>query len=361
MDHFYAAILAGGRGTRLWPQSRAHRPKQFTDIIGDGQTMIQATAARLHGLAADDHLYVITGRQYAKLTADQLPQMPRANILVEPSGRNTAPAIGLACIHIQRRDPDAIMAIFPADHVMTAPDAFREAVRRGVGAAQEGYLVTLGIQPTEAHTGYGYIKRGQLIHGDGHGSPIYAVAEFLEKPQSEQAQAFLAAGDYYWNGGIFISRVDRMLAEMARQMPETFALLEAINAGLDDDNAAAILEQAWEKMPSQSIDYGVMEDAERVAVTPLNAGWNDVGSWDALGSVLPADDDGNLIISRKNVIAVESHNNIIVGEERLVALIGVEDLVVVDTGDALLIGRRQKIQKVKTVVETLKENRQDLL
>lgn len=361
MEHLYVVVLAGGRGTRLWPQSRANHPKQFTDITGEGRTMIQATVERMAGLVEDDQIYVITGQQYAGLTADQLPQIPRENILVEPSGRNTAPAIGLACVYLQHRDPNAIIAVFPADHVMTAPDSFRRAVRRGVDAAQAGHLVTLGIEPTSAHTGYGYIKRAQRLSDETDPQPLYAVAEFLEKPDAVRAQSFLDAGSYYWNGGIFISRVDRMLREMARQMPETFAQLETIGASLDHDDADAILAQAWDKIPSESIDYGVMEGAESVAVTPLNAGWNDVGSWDALNSVLPTNGEGNLII-RADALTVDSQNNIIVGDKRLIALIGVDDLIVVDTGDALLIGRRQEIQKVKTVVEALKEsNRQDLL
>lgn len=361
MNHFYAAILAGGRGTRLWPQSRTDHPKQYTDITGSGQTLIQATAARLEGLADGDHLYVITGRRYADLTATQLPQIPRANILIEPSGRNTAPAIGLACVHLQRRDPDAIIAVFPADHVMADTAAFQRAVQRGIGAADAGFLVTLGIEPTAPHTGYGYIQRADPLVDLGADPPVYAVRRFLEKPDLARAQTFLATGGYYWNGGIFISRVDRMLAEMARQMPETHARLERIAAGLGSAEADGILEHEWAGMPSESIDYGVMEGAERVAVTALDAGWNDVGSWDALDSVLPTNSDGNLFV-RADALTVASRNNIVVGDKRLIALVGVDDLVVVDTDDALLIGRRHEIQHVKTVVEMLQmDNRQNLL
>ena len=362
LDHFYAAILAGGRGTRLWPQSREHHPKQFADILGSGRTMIQATADRLRGLAEGDHLYVITGNQYADLTADQLPQTPAENILIEPSGRNTAPAIGLACVHLRRRDPDAIMAIFPADHVITDEVAFRQAVGRAIEAADAGYLVTLGIQPTEPHTGYGYIKRGDPIPGLGEeGAPVYAMVEFLEKPDRAQAKAFLDDGGYYWNGGIFISRVDRMLSEIERQMPDVFARLEAIDAGLDGADPEGALRAAWADMPAESIDYGVMEGAQNAAVAPMDAGWNDVGSWDALTSILDANDDGNLVI-RTDIVSIDSNDNIVYGKEKFVALVGVDNLIVVDAGDALLVGRRDEIQKVKQVVDALhSDERNDLI
>ncbi len=324
--------------------------------------MIQATADRLVGLAEQDQLYVITGQQYADLTADQLPQMPAANILVEPSGRNTAPAIGLACIHLLRRDPDAIMAIFPADHVITQTDAFQIAVRRGIEAAQAGHLVTLGIEATEPHTGYGYIKRAALLQpAEGEKPAIFAVDNFLEKPDRVQAERFLDEGGYYWNGGIFISRADVMLGEMARQMPQMHRTLVTISEALGTPESATVLEREWLQMPSTSIDYGIMEAAGQVAVVPLDAGWNDVGSWDALESLLTADATGNITIG-DDIVSVDSQGNITYGNHRLIALVGVTDLIVVDTGDAVLIGHRDQMQKVKDVVDALKtRQRNDLL
>jgi mannose-1-phosphate guanylyltransferase len=324
--------------------------------------MIQATADRLAGLAEGDQLYVITGQRYAGLTAEQLPQIPADNILVEPSGRNTAPAIGLAAIHLVQRDPDAIMAIFPADHVIAQTDAFQTAVRRGIEAAQNGYLVTLGIEATEPHTGYGYIKRAALLHrADDWQPPIFAVENFLEKPDQGRAEAFLEEGGYYWNGGIFISRADAMLDEIARLMPEMYAALTAIGAGLQSPDHEQVLEREWSQMPSISIDYGIMEGAQRVAVIPLDAGWNDVGSWDALDTLLSADAAGNFIVGN-DVVSVASQGNIAYGSGRLIALVGVQDLVIVDTGDALLVGHRDQMQKVKDVVTTLKDHaRDDLL
>ena len=358
----YAAILAGGVGARLWPRSRQSNPKQFADITGSGETMIQATVGRMGDLVTPDQVYVLTGQRYQQLVVEQLPAVPTANAIAEPSGRNTAPAIGLACMHLAHRDPDAIIVILPADHVIVDAAGFQQAIKRAVAAAEIGNLVTLGIQANYPHTGYGYIQRGDLLMDAGADDlPVYSVRRFCEKPDLATAEAFLDSGDYFWNGGIFVSRVDRMLAEMERQMPEVFALLQEIGAALDTPDAAAVLARAWSAMPSVSIDYGVMENAKHVAVVPLRAGWNDVGSWDALESVLRPDEAGNLM-AKTDAIAVDSFNNIVYCENKLVALVGVDDLVVVDTGDAILIGHRKQMQKVRTVVDTLRETgRTDLL
>ncbi|MEZ4711119.1 MAG: mannose-1-phosphate guanylyltransferase [Caldilineaceae bacterium] len=357
----HIVILAGGVGTRLWPRSRQSRPKQFSDITGDGRTMIQATVERISPLAANDQIYVVTGRQYAELTAAQLPQIPKENIIVEPSGRNTGPAIGLACMHLHRRDPNAIVAFIHSDHVIAREDCFRAALQRGATAAAEGHLVTLGIQPDSPHTGYGYIKRDQVLLPAEQGKqPVYSVERFLEKPDLATAQTFLQEGGYYWNGGIFICRVDRMLSELARQLPDGYAHLQAIGASLEAPNAEEILLAEWEQMPNISIDHAVMEGAECVAVTPLDAGWNDVGSWDALEVVLARDEKGNCV-ARGDLIAEDSCGNIVYSN-KMVTLIGMQDLVVVETEDALLVGPKSQMQKVKNVVEALKaQGRSDLL
>jgi len=360
----YAAILAGGVGTRLWPRSRQDHPKQFSDITGSGRTMIQATVDRLEGLVSAADLYVVTGAPYAGLARIQLPAIPADQILLEPSGRNTAPAIGLACVHIRRRDPQGIVAILHSDHAIPDAAAFRQALRRAEVAAAAGGIATLGITPTFPHTGYGYIKRGRSLDNLPAGEPaVYTVEQFLEKPDRATAEAFLADGAYYWNGGIFVCRVDVMLREIDRQLPQLSAALGRIDAALDGppDHAQAVLESVWPAIPNISIDHGVMEGAEAVATVPLRAGWNDVGSWDALEAVLSPDADDNCI-AHGDVIGEGSRHNIVYGDARLIALIGVENLVVVDTGDTLLIGHKQQMQNVKTIVERLRaQGRSDLL
>jgi mannose-1-phosphate guanylyltransferase len=357
VNSMYAAILAGGVGTRLWPRSRQSQPKQFSDIVGSGRTMIQATADRIRSVVAPADLYVVTGLPYAALAANQLPEVPTEQIIAEPSGRNTGPAIGLACAHIHRRDPKAIVAFLHSDHVVLDPEAFCHALQRALSAAEAGYIVTLGIQPTSAHTGYGYIKRGALLLEVPAGSPeIYQVEQFLEKPDRATAESFFAEGGYYWNGGIFVCRVDVMLAEFARQLPEVAAGLARIDAALaqSQEAAANVLAEVWPTIPSISIDHGIMEHAQAVAMVPLQAGWNDVGSWDSLAAVLEEDDARNFV-ARGDVLSLESQGNIVYTDKQVVALIHVEGLVVVDTGDTLLVGDKQHMQKVKEVVERLRE------
>jgi mannose-1-phosphate guanylyltransferase len=361
----YAVILAGGSGTRLWPRSRQSHPKQFADITGSGRTMIQATVDRLGTLVPSSNIFVVTGDAYTKLTTAQLPDIPANQILGEPSGRNTAPAIGLACIHLRQRDPSGVLAILPADHVIPQQQQFQTALQRAADAACAGYLVTLGIQPTFAHTGYGYIKRGRLVRdlaistdSAEHDLPIYTVERFLEKPDRSSAEEFLRHGGYYWNGGIFVSRVDVMLAEIERQMPDLYAALLEIERAIGTAAADSTLAAIWPHIRSISIDYGVMEGAQRVAMTPLEAGWNDVGSWDALESVLERDADDNYI-AHGNALAVDSWGNIVFSEKAIVALVGVDDLVVVEDGNALLIGHKHQMQKVKNVVEQLRQRKRD--
>lgn len=355
----YAVILAGGVGTRLWPRSRQAQPKQFADITGTGRTMIQATFDRLAGLVQGDQTYVVTGEKYAALSAQQLPEMPTANIIVEPSGRNTAPAIGLACVHLLQRDPNAVLAVLPADHVILDPQAFQNALRRAEIAAGQGYLVTLGVEPTMAHTGYGYIQRAEAIPlanaGDSSAQlPVYTVKRFAEKPNLATAEAFLAEGGYYWNGGIFVFRADVMMAEIKRQLPDLYANLAEIGESLGKPDAASHLDHAWARVPNVSIDYGIMEGAEMVAMVPLQAGWNDVGSWDALQQVISPDEAGNYIASGQT-LALNSNGNIVYSSKKIVTLIDVTDLVIVETDDALLLGNKQQMQRVKEIVEALRE------
>jgi mannose-1-phosphate guanylyltransferase len=349
----YVAILAGGRGTRLWPRSRQDLPKQFADIAGRGQTMIQETVARLEGLIEDDHIYVLTGSAYLGLAREQLPQLPTANFLVEPQGRNTGPAIGLACTHLHHRDPDAVVAFLPADHLIQDAVSLRKALALAEEMAQRNQIVTLGIEPTLPHTGYGYIRQGQLLHHhEDTDQPVYAVDTFLEKPDLPTAQQLVVDGRHYWNGGMFISRADQLLKEIERQLPDVHDCLSEIRRGLDSQESAEVLAATWAHMPSISIDFGVMEGANDVAVIPLRAGWSDIGSWDALGDVLAQDQCGNST-AKGELFPIDSEDNVVYSDRTFVSLIGVRDLVVVDSGNALLIGHRDKMQNVSTVVEYL--------
>ncbi len=319
----HTIILAGGVGTRLWPRSRKACPKQFTDITGSGRTMLQATVDRLHGLVPPEQCYVVAGEQYVELAAAQVEQLPRQNFIIEPCGRNTAPAIGLACIHLRHHGVQGVVAVLPADHTIQDTPAFQQALRQACDAAATGSIVMLGIEPSLPHTGYGYIKRGHgdLFHGSG-ALPVYAVERFLEKPDLATAQRFLQEGGYFWNGGIFVARVDRLLAEFARQMPELYAFLTQIEAQLDDPNAAtALLAAGFPHLPDISIDYGLIEGARDVAVVPLYAGWNDAGSWDALDQVLAGDGDANVQV-RGDMLLLESRGNIVYGDNRFLALVG---------------------------------------
>ncbi|MBC8447267.1 MAG: mannose-1-phosphate guanylyltransferase [Chloroflexi bacterium] len=354
----YAVIMAGGQGTRLWPRSRQARPKQFADIAGHGCTMLQETVARLQPLIPQDRVIVITGERYAPLVCEQLPQLPAENVLVEPSGRNTAPAIGLALIHLARRDPHAVMAILPADHLIADADGFRRTLQTAAEVAAQGYLVTLGIEPDSPHTGYGYIQRaGPLPTADG--AAAYVVEQFLEKPDRRTALRFLREGGYYWNGGIFVCQLATMQAEIERQLPALDAVLRDIGAALGTEREADALARAWPQAPRVSIDYGVMEHAQRVAVVPMDVGWNDVGDWGALHQVLPADSNGNIIVSGDH-LAVGSRDTMVYGAgDRLIVTIGVEDLIVVDTGDVLLICPRDRAQDVRAVVEQLQRQQRE--
>lgn len=354
----YAAILAGGVGTRLWPSSRRTRPKQFADLTGAGSTLIQATADRLNGAVPPSHVFVVTGAEYATLVSQQLPGLTDTQVILEPSGRNTAPAIGLAAFRTARMNPDAVLATLHSDHVIPGQKAFQAALRCAADVAQEGYIVTLGIRPTCPHTGYGYIERGQPLSTDSSSCPLpaYDVVQFLEKPSLSVAEEFLAGGAHYWNAGIFVARVERLLAEYKRQLPTLYRTLHDIaeieTGDLSAAAARAAFAESWHSISPISFDHGIMEGAEKVAVVPLDAGWNDVGSWDALEEVLPVDGSSNLVV-RGNLISLDSKDNIVSSEAAVVALIGVDGIVVVDTGDALLVGRKDQMQRVREVVALL--------
>ena len=346
----HPVVLSGGSGTRLWPLSRQNQPKQFLALVGD-RSLYQETvlrASRLPGAAApvtvcaEDHRFMV-GEQL------QAVGIASGGILLEPAARNTAPAIALAAHHLVARDPEALMLVLPADHLIEDEAAFRAAVARAVGLADEGWLVTFGIRPDYAETGYGYILGGAPLDGAG-----FAVERFVEKPDHDTAQAYLAHGGYSWNSGMFLFRASRYLDELQRHAPAIArAAGEAYAVGRRDLDFIRIDPDAFAAGPSDSIDYAVMEKTDRAAVVPVSCGWSDIGSWSALWSVAQRDGDDNRIDG--DVIAVDSRRNLVrAAERRMVATLGVEDLVIVDTPDATLVARKDRVQDVKLLVDRLK-------
>jgi len=341
-------ILSGGVGSRLWPVSRKGRPKQFLPI-GGARSMLQQTQLRLAGIETAPAI-VVCNEAHRFLVAEQfreIKEQPGA-IILEPAGRNTAPAIALAAQQAIDGDPDALLLVLPADHHIAAPDAFLAAVEQGLGAAAAGYLVTFGVVPTGPETGYGYIR------GGSEAAPgVLKLDRFVEKPDVKTAQGYLAEGDYYWNSGMFLLRAGTYLELLAQHQPEMYAACQgAMAAAQRDMDFLRPDAETFLASPSDSIDYAVMEHTDRGAVVPLDCGWSDIGSWSALCEVGEADGDGNVV--EGDVLAQDTCNSYIRGESRLVATLGVDNLVVVETPDAVLVADRNKVQDVKAIVTALK-------
>ncbi len=341
----YGLILAGGTGTRFWPLSRETYPKQLLNIYGD-QTLIQATLSRVAATLPNDQIYIVTNPQQQEQIQLQLSQFPKPHFITEPMGRNTAAAIGLAAMILAEKDQDGVMVVLSADHFIRNVEAFTESLLLGEAVAREGYLVTIGAKPTRPETAYGYIQRGAKLKD--HDEAL-VVERFVEKPTRFVAEQYLKSGDFYWNTGIFIWKHSVILKEIARFMPTLYEKLQEIKAAIPH----ATERDLYAALPSISIDYGVLEKSDRLAVIPAEMGWEDVGSWNALDEVMPKDTDGNIITG--NVVNIDSKNSIIHADRRVVAVIGLKDIVVADTEDATLICAKDRAQDVKKIVEILKE------
>ncbi len=349
---FYALIMAGGVGTRLWPLSRRARPKQSLRLVEE-RTMFEHAVDRIVPLFQPEQIFVVTGVEHVASLTVQAPELPPENFIVEPEGRGTAPCIGLGAIHMRRRDPEAIMAVLTADHFIVDTAGFREVLTAAATVAERGHLVTLGVRPSSPSTGYGYIQHGESLGMVG-GFPVFRARRFTEKPSLETAMYMVESGEYSWNSGMFIWRVDRILEEFQRQMPELYAYLAAVEATLGTPGYEPTLNRVWPQVTRQTIDYGIMEEAEDVVVLPVDIGWSDVGSWASLSALLPTDGDGNTIVGSH--VGIDTHDTLIFGGKRLIATIGLEGMVIVDTEDALLICPMEREQEVREIVRRLEED-----
>jgi mannose-1-phosphate guanylyltransferase len=349
-QHHYAVIMAGGGGTRLWPASRRRRAKQFLALgTAGGRTLIGATVDRMRALCGPDRTVVVAGLTQADDVRAALPDLPAANLLAEPVGRNTAPCIGFAAEVLYARDPDAVMAVLPADHHIANEAAFTDVVAEALRlAGSEDRIVTVGIRPTRPETGYGYIRMSaQPSRGRGH-----EVEAFVEKPDGVTARGYLESGRYVWNSGMFFFRAARIRAELRRHLPEMTPAFEAIGAAARGGDLAAAVAKVYPGMRAISIDYGVMEKAAGILVVPADFGWNDVGSWTALSDISAHDADGNVAVGE--TLLRRARGNVVVGDSgQLVAVVGADNLVVVATKDAILVCPKDHAQEVRDIVSEL--------
>jgi mannose-1-phosphate guanylyltransferase len=349
----YPVIMAGGSGTRFWPLSRKNRPKQFLALAGD-EPLLAATVGRLPPLGKAKDTFVVCGPAHAAAARRMLPKLPEQNFIVEPCARNTAPCVGLAALHVARRDARGVMAMLPADHHIARPQAFREAIAAAAELAQRGAIATIGIKPSRPETGYGYLKIGPRLAARGRKGKgaAHKVERFVEKPDLVTAARYLADGGYLWNSGIFAFRADVILEEIRRAMPVLGEQLDAIDAAHGTPAYKKTLARIFPECPSISIDYGVMEKSKRIAVVPADFGWSDVGSFAALPDVRPTDRLGN--VAEGDAVVVDAHNAVVLAKGgRPIAVVGIDDVVVVDAGDAVLVCRRDRAQDVRQAVEEL--------
>ena len=358
LDHLYPVIMAGGSGTRFWPLSRHLFPKQLLRIIGD-ETLIQQTMRRVVHSAPPERVLISTNPAQADSIRVQLAEWKDAlkdNFVLEPEGRNTAPAIALTALELVKRDPEAVMLIVPADHIVKGQKDFDAAVALAMELATNGYLVTFGIKPIRPETGYGYIRPNKKITiARAGGLKGHPVSRFVEKPDAAKAAQYVKAKDYYWNSGMFVWRAAAILEEIERHQPKLYRGVERMQRLMQEGASKSAIDEEYRKLEPVSIDTGVMERSTKAAVVPVAFQWSDVGSWGSLDEVAPKDKAGNVVGGR--IIDLDSHRSIIYGDRRVVATIGLSDMVVVDTPDATLVCPKSRAQDVKRVVEILKEQR----
>jgi mannose-1-phosphate guanylyltransferase len=351
----WAVVPAGGSGTRLWPLSRAARPKFLLPLLGE-RSLLQQTIDRLAPSVPAERTLVVCGPAHAAPVARQLPALPERNVVVEPSPRGSGPAIALATALIARRDPQAIVGSFAADHEVSDLQLFNAALRAAVAAAREGWLVTIGLAPTRPETGFGYIERTDDVVVCTPEGSAYRAARFVEKPDAETAAEYVASGRFLWNASMFVWQAEALLAEVARLQPELHAGVSQIAQVWGTPRQERVAAEVWSHLAESTIDQGVLEQADCIAVVPARFGWSDVGDWNNLGELIERDDDGNSV--RGDLVQSRTRNSVVWSETgRLVALVGLENIAVVDTEDALLVINRGDAQEVRLIVEQLKTMR----
>lgn len=348
-DNLYALILAGGAGSRFWPFSRVLEPKQFISIIGK-ESLLQNTVRRLKGIVRPKQIFFVTNQVHFFELKKQIEKfhIPEENIILEPQGKNTAPAIGLCAHLIERKNKEAVLAVFPCDHYIRDIKKFQGCINKAVECAGDDFLVTIGVKPDKPATGYGYIKTGCRLQAAGHRFNFYKVERFLEKPSLDKAKKYVRSRDYFWNSGMFVWKAGVFMEELRRYLPELYSQLDSIQANGD-------IEKAWHKVRPISVDYGIMERSKRIALVAADFYWSDLGSWDALEGLLQKDKNGNLL-SGNSIDFGSSGLSAFSRGNRLIATIGLKDLIIADTPDALLVCDKQKAQEVKKIVEKLKSS-----
>jgi mannose-1-phosphate guanylyltransferase len=348
----YAVIMAGGKGTRFWPRSREKRPKQLINIVGR-RSMVQQTIARIGNLVPVENVLVVAGDAHGEELRRQLAELPPENILLEPVGRNTAACIGLAAFLVRHRDPSAVMVVLPADHLITDEELFLSALRAAVAMARkEPALITLGLRPASPETGYGYIEAGdQVDKAQEH--EFFKVLSFHEKPDLERARHYLEKGNFFWNSGMFVWQAEAILAAMKSYLPGLYADLQSLKPFLDTDELDREINRIYPDLESISIDYGVMEKAANVLMIPADFGWNDLGSWASMAQIWPKDDQSNA--HQGAIMTMESRGNVVFCEEKLCVLLGVDDLIVVDTEEALLVCPVNRAQDIGRILDLMKQ------
>ena len=358
-DHYYAVIMAGGSGTRLWPLSRSGQPKQSLAIIGN-RSLFQKAVDRLLALFPYERILVVTIEEQVGLLRKECPEIPIENFIKEPLPRGTASVVGLAAVAIKDRDPEGVMAILTADHLIKNESHLRQLLRAAYQLSKRDYLVTLGISPSYPSTGYGYIQKGELV-GRYEDLEGFEVKRFKEKPDKETAKSLVSDGQHVWNSGMFIWQIDTVMKEFERQMPELYKKLEKIEKSWSTNKRSETLQSIWPRIKKETIDYGIMENADKVAVIPsVNLGWHDVGSWDSVFDALEPDQAGNVQLAGEAIV-FDTHGTLICEDsaDRLIVAIGVEDLVIVDSGNALLVCDRKQAQRVREAVRKLEQDGRD--